>query len=245
TAQPGRWATTQTARTRRWSSGSHVTNKRYGSVSQPYPPTWTKISGQWPSLNVTAGNTQLLVSFGTRLDAAEKNATRGPSPLMAGSVLASFACAPALLTLTRSVVPVCRSRTNTSVVPLVSPGTRLLAVEVKATKRPSVLIATLGLRVLPLAALPWVLPVATLTRSAVPGCRSWTTDSATPVVSAGTRIQASESKAMKRPSLLLAGAPRRPLMLFPCVPSVATLTRSVIPGAAWATSGASTSSVAR
>ena len=40
-------------------------------------------------------------------------------------------------TLTRSVVPSFRSRTNTSVVPLVSPGTRLVASEAKATKRPS------------------------------------------------------------------------------------------------------------
>ena len=40
-------------------------------------------------------------------------------------------------TFTRSVVPVWRSRTNTSVAPLVSPGTRLVASETKATKRPS------------------------------------------------------------------------------------------------------------
>ena len=40
-------------------------------------------------------------------------------------------------TLTRSVRPVRRSRTKTSQVPLVSPGTRLLASELKATNRPS------------------------------------------------------------------------------------------------------------
>ena len=44
-------------------------------------------------------------------------------------------------TLTRRVVPVWRSRTKTSGVPLVSPGTRLVASEVKATKRPSAEIA--------------------------------------------------------------------------------------------------------
>jgi hypothetical protein len=49
------------------------------------------MSGQWPLLNDTAGNVQALVSPATRLDAAEKNATTLPSPLMAGSVLASLA----------------------------------------------------------------------------------------------------------------------------------------------------------
>ena len=43
------------------------------------------------------------------------------------------ASAPGLSTLTRSVVPVCRSRRKTSSWPLVSPATRSVALEMKAT----------------------------------------------------------------------------------------------------------------
>ena len=49
--------------------------------------------------------------------------------------------APPELTLTRLVVPVWRSRTKTSYMLLVSPGTRLVASEPKATKRPPAEIA--------------------------------------------------------------------------------------------------------
>ena len=70
---------------------------------------------------------------------------------------------PALSTLTRSVIPVCRSRTNTSCDPLVSPGTRLVAREAKATKRPSALSA--GSELTPFASVP---ALSTLTRSVVP-----------------------------------------------------------------------------
>src|SRR5438094_611248 len=55
--------------------------------------------------------------------------------------LLPFACAPLLLTLTRSVVPVSRSRTKISGTPFVSPGTRLSENETKATKRPLALTA--------------------------------------------------------------------------------------------------------
>ena len=44
-------------------------------------------------------------------------------------------------TLTRSVVPAWTSRTNTSMAPFVSPWTRFVARELKATYRPSALIA--------------------------------------------------------------------------------------------------------
>src|SRR5438093_1566875 len=58
--------------------------------------TCTKMSGQWPGF----GNTgHVFVSPATRLLAAEKNPIVDPSALMSGSVLASFACAPALSTL--------------------------------------------------------------------------------------------------------------------------------------------------
>jgi hypothetical protein len=66
-----------------------------------------------------------------------------PSALIVGLSLGPFACLPALLTLTRVVFPVARSRTNTSgqfIVTLtqlfVSPATRFAAYEEKATKRP-------------------------------------------------------------------------------------------------------------
>src|SRR6266480_4052144 len=72
---------------------------------RPYP-TCTKMSGQWPGF----GNTgHVFVSPTTRLLAAEKNPIVDPSALMSGSVLASFACAPPLSTLTRTVSPVSRS----------------------------------------------------------------------------------------------------------------------------------------
>jgi len=50
------------------------------------------------------------------------------------------ACLPVLVTLTRVVVPVTRSRTNTSTEALVSPGTRVSAYESNRTYRPPALI---------------------------------------------------------------------------------------------------------
>ena len=73
----------------------------------------------------------------TRLLAVPWNATKLPSAERAAPELGPFPWVPPDATLMRSVVPVCRSCTNTSVVPLVSPPTRLLAVPWKATKRPS------------------------------------------------------------------------------------------------------------
>ena len=130
--------------------------------------------------------------------------------------------APALETLTRSVVPICRSRTNTSGCPLVSPGTRLVAADQKATKRPSALIAGEG-ELLPSA---WAPVVVRLTRSVLPVSRSRTNTSTTPLVSPGTRLVAPDWKATKRPSALIAG---NPLVSLPSSPALETLTRSVVP----------------
>ncbi len=106
------------------------------------------MSGQWPGF----GNTgHVFVSPTTRLLAAEKSPVVDPSALMSGSVLASFACAPALSTLTRTVSPVSRSCTKTSghspamslkngPQVFVSPATRFVAIESNATRRPSPLI---------------------------------------------------------------------------------------------------------
>src|SRR5213592_1820721 len=117
-------------------------------------------------------------------------------------------------------MPVCRSWTNTSVLPFVSPATRLVAVLWNATKRPSAERAAPAL-----AALPSVPSEATLTRSVVPVCRSWTNTSDTLFVSPATRSAAALSKATKRPS-----AERAEPMLtsVPSVPSEATLTRTVV-----------------
>ena len=61
--------------------------------------------------------------------------------LMAGILASALAWSLPVLTLTRSVSPVSLSCTNTSAQPLLSPATRSAAYDMKATKRPSGLIA--------------------------------------------------------------------------------------------------------
>src|SRR5687768_13546339 len=68
--------------------------------------------------------------------------------------------------------------------------------------------------------------------------RSWTNVSANPFVSSGTRLSASETKATKRPSPLIAGMS---LWWFAPVPSLLTLTHSVTPGG-WASATVGTNS---
>src|SRR6185295_14217624 len=135
--------------------------------------------------------------------------------------------------LIRLVSFVCRSRRKMSLTPLASPppGKRLLAADSKTTKRPSALIPG---RKLPL--FPWVPSVATLTRSVWPVVRSRTKTSVTPLVSLGTRLEESDSKATMLPSADTAGgalgAGANP---DASPPVLATLTRTVAPGAAgWA-----------
>ncbi len=74
-----------------------------------------------------------LVSRATRLLASEEYATYRPSELIAGWRLLKPPWVPPLATLARVVVPLTRSRTNTSGTALVSPATRLLADEMKVT----------------------------------------------------------------------------------------------------------------
>lgn len=115
------------------------------------------MSGQRPFSKMTKLTWHAFVSLGTRLDASEKKPATVPSPLIAGSVLPWFACAPALSMLTRWVICPTRSRTKTSgqvpgevnwivtnVQVFVSPSTRLAALESKVTKRPSSLDAERG-----------------------------------------------------------------------------------------------------
>jgi len=61
---------------------------------------------------------------------------QGAAVLIDGAKLSAFPCPPPVATLTLVVVPVRRSRTNTSSTPLVSPGTRFGAIERNATYRP-------------------------------------------------------------------------------------------------------------
>src|SRR6188768_2030023 len=96
------------------------------------------------------------VSPTTRFVAQLANATYRPSAEIAGDWATLFGSAPPELTLTRVVVPRIRSRTKTSspspgLPEFVSPGTRLLARLVKATKRP---VAARTGRLEPEASLP-------------------------------------------------------------------------------------------
>ncbi len=131
-----------------------------------------------------------LASPGTRLAATLAKLTTVPSWLIAGSPEAPMACTPDELTLTRVVVPAWRSRRKTSEVPLVSPGTRLLADDWNATKRPSPLIAGAGSWELP--ALPWAPAELTLTREDAGLWRSRTNTSVVALVSPATRSVATE-----------------------------------------------------
>jgi hypothetical protein len=112
--------------------------------------------------------------------------------------------------------------------------TRLPASESKATWPPSP--STDGLDESSFPSLP---PLDTLTRSVTPVAASWTKMSAEPFASFATSVLAMESNAVTLPSPLMAGRVKRPLMSSPCVPSVATLTRTVVPepGAALAPTG--------
>ena len=104
-------------------------------------------------------------------------------------------------TLTRSVVPVWRSRTNTSVLPLVSPGTRLLASESKATNRPSAEIAGVAAAI----HCPGRRPARGSPAGSCPSGGRGRTRPSMPLVSPGTRLVASETKATKRPSAEIDG----------------------------------------
>src|SRR6266508_2882130 len=95
----------------------------------------------WRSRTNTSGDP--FVSASTRFDANESKTTYRPSADRARAAksacrvqLLSFGCAPPVPTETRCVVPATRSRTNTSVAPFVSSGTRFEAHEVNATALP-------------------------------------------------------------------------------------------------------------
>ncbi len=168
------------------------------------------------------------VSPETRFVAELMNATKRPSAEIERpqSPLLSFPCVPSVATLTRSVVPLRRSRTKMSRRPFVSPATRFEAALWNATKRPSAEIEGARAGMSPLLAFPCVPSVATLTRSVVPLWRSRTKMSSYPFVSPAMRFEAALPNATNRPSAEIE-APR--LLPFPCAPAESTLTRSVVP----------------
>lgn len=156
-----------------------------------------------------------LVSLGTRLEAAEVNATTRPLPSRSSPQLESLACVPSAPRLTRRIMPVRRSLTNTSPSSFVSSGTRLAEPEPNAMERPSSLIA--GGENPPIACAP---SNATLTRVVVPVWRSCTKMSPVPLVSSATRLVASDWNATNRPSALISGAQLESLA---CSPVLLTL----------------------
>ena len=78
-----------------------------------------------------------LVSSALRFVASDSNTTRRPSSEIDANWLSPLLCVPSSLTLMRTIFLVVLSRTKMSRTPLVSPGTRLVAVEWKAIHRPS------------------------------------------------------------------------------------------------------------
>src|SRR5690349_23210421 len=89
-----------------------------------------------------------LVSPATRLEAIDSNATYRPSALIWPDPESALDWAPPGPTLTRVVVPVCRSRTKMSCTPLVSSGIWVAAADWKTTKRASALMPPPELSVL-------------------------------------------------------------------------------------------------
>jgi hypothetical protein len=174
----------------------------------------------------TNTSSERLVSPGTRFVAREVKATTRPSAERLGQTLYPLACRPRGPRLTRRLVPARTSRTKMSNSPLVSPATRLVEVEQKATTRPSA--ESEGRMLNPSLCAP---PRPTLTRRVVPAPTSRTNTSGWPLVSPGTRLVASDEKATKRPSAETAGSPPDPLA---CTPPGPTFTRSVLPARAGA-----------
>ncbi len=90
-------------------------------------PTLTRLVV--PSRPCRKTSTAPLVSVAIRFDAPDWKATQRPSRLSDGYALPPLACSPRLLTLTRVVRDLARSKRNTSAIRFVSPATRLDAAE--------------------------------------------------------------------------------------------------------------------
>ena len=81
----------------------------------------------------TNASRRLFTSPLTMFEAVDVNATRRPSPLSEGWSLPPFAWLPSKPTLTRVVVFAWRSRMKMSFASFVSPSTRFVAADEKAT----------------------------------------------------------------------------------------------------------------
>jgi hypothetical protein len=138
--------------------------------------------------------------------ASVEKTTYRPVALIAMPRLNPVAWSPPVETLTRAVVPATRSRTKMSLTPLVSAGTRFVAMDSKATYRPLPLILT-SLTTWSFACAPLV---ARLTRLVVRVHRSRTNASRLPFVSPGTRLGALDGNATYRPFPLMDGEPLVP-----------------------------------
>ncbi len=139
-------------------------------------------------------------------------------------LLCESPCTPAVLVLNLIVVPVTRSRRKASSTPLVSPATRSVPWDGKATYRPSPLMWTEPK--LPKFASPP--DASTLTRVVVPVTTSRTNVSDTSFASPGTRSEATDVNATYRPSSETEFSVI-PLPPFASPPKMSTLTRVVVP----------------
>ena len=161
----------------------------------PSPATLTRSMA--PVARTAANTSRMrLVSPATRFDAADEKLTTPPSALMSdgASPLGPLPCSPEAETLTRTVWPAARSRTNTSAAPLVSPATRFVAWDVKTTYCPSALMRAFEDG--PLACPP----APTETRVVWPVAVSRTNTSRALLVSSGTSAGDDETNATSRPS---------------------------------------------
>src|ERR1035441_7662293 len=117
---------------------------------------------------------------------------------MMGEEEAPLALTPLRLILTSDVAPVCKSRTKTSDALFVSPGTRSLALLLKATKRPSALIVASREELFPEA----VPEGSALTSTVLPAGSTRTNTSGKLFASLGTRSSAELTNATRLPSAL-------------------------------------------
>jgi hypothetical protein len=163
------------------------------------------------------------VSPGTRFVAKLENSTIVPSAETADWPLQSFASAPDESMLTRSVTPVERTWTKTSLTPFVSLATRFAASDSNVTTFPSAEMAG-RTHHLEMVCAP---DESTLTRSVVPADRSRTKMSTALFVSPTTRFVAWLANATNRPSAEIASGPKLPPS--PSAPDESTLTLSVVP----------------
>src|SRR5262249_30437982 len=158
----------------------------------------------------TKTSSKPLVSFGTRLLANDTKLTKRPSALIVASRELSLACVPSVATDTSFVegvqpaAPTHVSRTKMFCKLLVPPGTRLVAAEVKATKRPSALIE--GSREKSFACVPSPATDTSLVEGVqpvAPAQVSRTKTSGRLFVSLGTKLVAPDKNATERPLALI------------------------------------------